>query len=350
MDFSLSSDQLALQNVITDWSAAHRDTHALREQHGTAVSRDDAWSELAGMGLAGLLVDEKLGGSSGSLLDACIVAEALAENLIPVPFVGSSVLAVSALQLFDPDDDTDKVLGEIARGSRLVSMAFDQDLAWPPTGGTAVAWDWLPGADIAWPHQGMLMRSADVQVGKLLDRDLTRACVEIDLPGAPSGDAASSETCQQFIAVGRTISAASLVGTMSGALKLAVEHAKSRQQFGQAIGTFQAVQHMCSDMLVDVESSRTAMYGAAWAVENLAPHEAHRAASIAQMWASAAARRVSESAMQIHGGMGFTWECDVHLYIRSALLCGELFGGATRQLDAVAEHLFDGETSGTRLT
>jgi alkylation response protein AidB-like acyl-CoA dehydrogenase len=127
-------------------------------------------------------------------------------------------------------------------------------------------------------------------------------------------------------------------------MQTALDHVANRQQFGRSIGSFQAVQHLCADMLVDVESSRTATYGAAWAVDHRPPAEALSAAATAKAWAGTAGRRVCETALQLHGGMGYTWECDVHLYLRTTLLLGAALGGEDGALDLVADGLFAEET------
>jgi alkylation response protein AidB-like acyl-CoA dehydrogenase len=106
----------------------------------------------------------------------------------------------------------------------------------------------------------------------------------------------------------------------------AVQHARTRQQFGTAIGTFQAVQHLCADMLVDVESARSALYGAAWSVERLDSERGAWAAAVAKAWCGRAAVRACENAVQVFGGMGITWECDVHLHLRAAHQAAASFG------------------------
>jgi|HubBroStandDraft_4_1064222.scaffolds.fasta_scaffold11336_4 alkylation response protein AidB-like acyl-CoA dehydrogenase len=344
MEFSLTDEQLSLQSMITQWCASRGGTQQVRDRYQDKDhSLDPAWAELAELGLAGLLVDPACGGSGGSLLDACIVAEALSASLLTVPFVGSAVLGATAVELFAPAGGRQEWLGEIADGRSVVSVVLDRDLKWPAVGREGVAWEWVPTADVAWMEDGQLVRSAGPKVVRTLDRDLTRTCAEVQLPGDAPGSAGKVSPQEAlFLATGRVITAASLVGTMAGALRLATEHAKSREQFGRPIGSFQAIQHMCAEMLVDVETSRTATFGAAWAAANLEPGEALRAASVAKAWAASASRRVCESAMQVHGGMGYTWECDVHLYLRSAQLCGAAFGDEMACLDSVSGFVFAG--------
>jgi alkylation response protein AidB-like acyl-CoA dehydrogenase len=128
-----------------------------------------------------------------------------------------------------------------------------------------------------------------------------------------------------------------LVGYMHGALRSAVEHARRRTQFGRPIASFQAIQHLCAELLIDAEAGRTATYGAAWSVDNLGADEGLNAAAVAKAWTAPAAVRVCQSALQIFGGMGFTWDCDAHLYLRSAIVCANSFATETAALDVVAD-------------
>ena len=134
--------------------------------------------------------------------------------------------------------------------------------------------------------------------------------------------------------------AAEMVGGMQRVLDIAVEYAKTRKQFGKPIGKFQAVQHQCADMYLETESSRSAAYYAAWALEENAP-DARVAVSIAKMYASDAGRNVGNRGIQVHGGMGFTWENDVHLYYRRAKACETMFGDATFHRERIARLVID---------
>jgi alkylation response protein AidB-like acyl-CoA dehydrogenase len=129
--------------------------------------------------------------------------------------------------------------------------------------------------------------------------------------------------------------AAELLGCARRMLDASVAYAKERVQFGRPIGSFQAVKHRCADMLVDVEGMRSAVWWAAWCFAAGHP-EADVAASTAKAWCSEAGPRVCESALQVHGGIGFTWECEVHLHLKRAQFDAGAFGDATAHLDALA--------------
>jgi alkylation response protein AidB-like acyl-CoA dehydrogenase len=134
--------------------------------------------------------------------------------------------------------------------------------------------------------------------------------------------------------------AAELVGGMQRTLDITVEYAKTRKQFGKPIGVFQAVQHQCADMYLETESSRSAVYYAGWALEENAP-DAATAVSIAKMYCSDAARTVGNRGIQVHGGMGFTWENDLHLYYRRAKASEAAFGDATFHRERIASMVID---------
>ena len=134
------------------------------------------------------------------------------------------------------------------------------------------------------------------------------------------------------------MTAADLVGTMRGAVALAADYAKDRRQYGQAIGSFQAVQHLLADAFVATEGSRSAALHAGWAVDALAPADALGAAAVAKAYGARAARSVCETAIQVHGGIGNTWECLAHVHLRRALLSSDVFGGAGPSLARVLAH------------
>src|SRR5436309_2894944 len=155
----------------------------------------------------------------------------------------------------------------------------------------------------------------------------------IEVPEARGGDARD-----RLLDRGATFAAADLLGSASRALDLAVEHAKERVQFGRPIGSFQAVKHRCADMLVDVEGMRSTVYWAAWCIGAADP-EASIAASTAKTWCSDASKRVMSSALQVHGGVGFTGEHDLHLYLKRAQLDQVSFGDAAFHRQRLADLL-----------
>ncbi len=151
---------------------------------------------------------------------------------------------------------------------------------------------------------------------------------------AGSGPVGQSELAR-WTALGLSAACSDLVGTMRGALDLACDYARDRRQFGVAVGSFQAVQHLLADALVSLEGSRSLALHAGWAVDALPAGEAIAAAAGAKAYCSRAARAVCEAAIQVHGGIGNTWECLAHVYLRRALLSIDLLGGVGPSLDRV---------------
>ena len=176
----------------------------------------------------------------------------------------------------------------------------------------------------------------------------TGAPVDLTRPSAtPAGPATPVPGQQRALtadelgtvhALGRSIAAADLVGTMDGAVRLAIGYVTERRQYGRPVGSFQAVQHLLADAFVFTEGSRSATLHAAWAVDALPPTDAMTAASVAKAYAARSARTVCETVIQVHGGIGNTWECMAHLYLRRALLSIELFGGIQASLTSVLAH------------
>ena len=148
----------------------------------------------------------------------------------------------------------------------------------------------------------------------------------------------SGDDLSTWTALGLALGCADLVGVMRGAVDLAVGYASDRRQFGRPIGSFQAVQHLLADAFVLMEGSRSVALHAAWSVDALGPVGALAAASVAKAYCARAARTVCEIGIQVHGGIGNTWECLAHVYLRRALLSSDLLGGADASLDRVIAH------------
>jgi alkylation response protein AidB-like acyl-CoA dehydrogenase len=135
--------------------------------------------------------------------------------------------------------------------------------------------------------------------------------------------------------LGLAVTSADLVGVMRGAVTLSADYARDRKQYGASIGSFQAVQHLLADALVAMEGSRSIALHAAWAIDAMPPGEAFAAAAAAKAYCTRAARAVCETAIQVHGGIGNTWECLAHVFLRRALLSGDVFGGVGVNLELV---------------
>lgn len=334
MDFAFSDEQQMLCETVRGFAGDHFGSETARARlAGEWKEADAVWREMAELGWLGLLVPESLGGVGGCLVDAVILVEQLTRALAPVPFSGNAILAASALARL-PCQGGERLLGELAAGRRF-SVVLSRELDWPPDAGAGVAWQWMPDAVPLLAAGDTLVAGSTESATPITQQDVLHGCAAIDTPGLDPA-VAGSDAAQRFVATARVATSAALVGAMAGALDLCTSYASEREQFGQKIGSFQAIAHLCADMLVDLESSRSALYGAAWAVDHLELPAATRQASIAKVWCSEAGRRVGERAVQVHGGIGCTWESDVHLYLRVAHLEAAAFGGPERALEAVA--------------
>jgi alkylation response protein AidB-like acyl-CoA dehydrogenase len=171
--------------------------------------------------------------------------------------------------------------------------------------------------------------------------DLTRKIYSVEFKNTPAEKLTGSGSLAQALDVATAELCAEMVGGMQRTLEMTVAYAKTRKQFGKPIGIFQAVQHLCADMYLETESSRSAAYYASWALEENVP-DAAAAVSVAKMYASDASRTVGNRGIQVHGGMGFTWENDIHLYYRRAKASETMLGDATFHRERIAKLVVDG--------
>ncbi len=263
-------------------------------------------------------------------VECAIVARELARGCCDTPFLGP-LLAADLLRHCGVDDVGGPVtIGVSADLSGLGGgtswLAIDaanaaQAVVVVDSGGTKT----LAVAPIGSHHRGVDLTRP---VGKSAGAGVAVA--------VESASALSDGAALRWEALAVSLTAADLVGAMEGAVQLATEYAKQRQQYGSAIGSYQAVQHLLAEATTLTEGAMGAMVHAAWAVDALSPAEARAASAVAKAYASRAARTVCETAIQVHGGIGNTWECMAHVYLRRAVLSTELFGGDGEQLKFLA--------------
>ncbi|WP_429428861.1 acyl-CoA dehydrogenase family protein [Nocardia sp. GAS34] len=296
--------------------------------------RAQAWKTLVELDLVGLLVPEDHGGTGGSVVDACIVAEVLGRYIAPVPYVGTAIAAAALLRFAGGQE---RALEHLCAGDAY-SVVLGARLEEPDTE-ASVAFDWIIGArGIALSPDGMARVHELSGMVPFADVDpLHPLCRVRPVPAA----AAASEGSRRARAAAWVGAAAFSTGLADGALRQAVDYARQREQYGRPIGSFQAIQHLCADMLVRVESSRSITYGASWAVEYAPIEEVERLASAAKFYAGTAAIEVCEAGVQVLGGIGVTREHDAHLRLRSAHLFQAAFGNADAPLLALAGRALD---------
>jgi alkylation response protein AidB-like acyl-CoA dehydrogenase len=328
--FALSEDQVLLRQTTADVCAQLFPDSAVRaaSTDGGAL-RTESWKRLVELDLVGLLVPEEQGGAGGSVTDACVVAEVLGRHIAPIPYVGTAIAAAAMLRFADGPA---AALADLAGGTAYAPL-LDARLG-VPAGEAVVAFDWSRGAHgVALGPDGRAEVHTLTEGDPVEDVDPLHPLRRVD-PVATG--AVGSEDARRARAVSWAGASAFLAGLAAGALEQAVEYAGQREQYGRPIGSFQAVQHLCADMLVDVETSWSITFGASWAVEHAPIEEAERLAASAKSYAGPAAVRVCETAIQVLGGIGVTQEHEAHLRLRSAHLHDAAFGGTDAPLALLA--------------
>jgi alkylation response protein AidB-like acyl-CoA dehydrogenase len=334
-----------------------------------ATGSGPAWDALAALGTTGVLIPEAHGGSGLGMVEAGIVAEELGRALHPGPWASSAVAAVRALDhLGVPSPE---LLAGIAAGTTIAAVA----LAEHRTSTAAGRWPWTDPATRATRRAGhttltgekvdvpdamvanvLLVVAAEEDDGAALFAvdprheavevtphravDPTRPQYRVRLDAAPARRVgpAGREAVQALVDDVLAVRAADALGAAQAVLELAVEHAKSRIQFGRPIGAFQAVQHLCVDMHETVELARGGVAHALWAADRADPAERHLAATRAKAF-SARLATVGDTAIQVLGGIGFTWEHDAHLHLRRLLAWQAFLGPPGPYLRELGAHL-----------
>jgi alkylation response protein AidB-like acyl-CoA dehydrogenase len=306
MRFTLSEDQQEIKRTAKDLLAARAGTAALRE-HAEAGTTDDAlWTELGELGWPGIAVSEEHGGQGLGLVELCVLVEELGYACAAVPFLGSALAALALEQAGETE-----WLPRLASGEARGALGRVGEVI-PDAGGADVVV--VVDAD----GSGSLVEGAAVEVVDAIDS--TRRHGRVSGGGEPLGDV-SAAVDGALVAV-----SAELVGVSQRALDMSISYVKERKQFGVPVGTFQAVQHKAAQMLLDTEGGRSATYFAAWTAD-AEPDRLAVAAASAKAWTSDRGRDVTAAAIQLHGGIGFTWEADVHWFYKRAQLDAAFLGG-----------------------
>ncbi|HEV3048626.1 MAG TPA: acyl-CoA dehydrogenase family protein [Solirubrobacteraceae bacterium] len=331
MDFGLTDDQRDIQRTARDL-LAERSTFARVREHAEARSTDQAlWRELCELGWPGIAIAEEHGGQGLGTIELSILCEELGRALAPVPFLASAMAACVIEQAGSPAA-RERWLPGLASGETIGALASAAD----GTAGLVVG-----GAEagvivlIEEDGSGRLVSAEDAEVTPIDAIDPTRSAARVSAP-----DGAGEPLEQGCPGLGRALVAVSaeLVGVSERALEMTVEYVKDRKQFGTPVGAYQAVSHRCAQMLLDTERARSATAQAAWSAD-ANPDGLAEAAAMAKAAASDAGREVTTGAIQMHGGIGFTWEADVHWLYKRAQIDSALLGGASRHRARIAELL-----------
>lgn len=363
MNLEYSTEQLALADTVRAFLAEKADVtgHVRAHLDDPRGTTDTVWRGLAALGATGLLVAPEYGGSGATMVDAGIVAGALGASVNPGPW-SSCAAAARALVRFGAEDDAAALLAGIADGSVIATVGALNERGPERSGdgpevllrgeidriGDAAA------ADIALipirEHAGWALHSvptADLEITAVTGIDRTRKVFRAHLDDVPArvlgraGDEAIAALRDDMLA----LAAADALGAAQRLLDLTIEYAKSRRQFGQPIGSFQAVQQLCVSMFQTVELGRGGVLRALWAADDADSVERRLAAARIKAF-SAKLATVGDTAIQVFGGIGYTWEHDAHLYLRRLLGFSTFLGISDMYLEQVGAALVAGCRAG----
>ena len=376
MDFDLSKPQKLLKESARKLLARECKRERVRELMESETAHDEAlWQTMADQGWMGLVWPEEHGGLGLGMVEMASVAEEMGRACLPGPFL-STLTAAALIARAGTEAQQSKYLDAIASGELKATVALLEESA---------SWDTdalklqavrdrddflLSGRKLFVPDAGVadliicvardgeniallpIERDASgLSVTAQPSMDATRKVYELKFDGvrvvgadAFGADGDTRGALRGALEVATLALCAEMVGGMQWILDTTVEYVKTRQQFGRVIGEFQAVQHQCADMLLMTESSRSATYYAAWALSE-GEAQASSAVSIAKAYCSDAYREVANRGVQLHGGIGFTWEHDLQLYYKRSKSSEVLFGDATFHRERIARLIVDGNTA-----
>ncbi|MCQ3815009.1 MAG: acyl-CoA/acyl-ACP dehydrogenase [Acidimicrobiia bacterium] len=369
MNFAFSEEQEQLRSFVRSFLEEKSSETAVRDQMDTEVGFDESvWQQMAEqMGLQALAIPEKYGGQGFGFLEQIVVLEEMGRALLCAPYFSSCVLAANTLLHSGDENAKNKYLPAIASGTSKATLAFTEENGrWDESAITMLAAkegaDWkLNGTKMyvldghnaevilvaARTDTGVSLFSVDTPADGLtrtalatMDQTRKQAKLNFDEVSATLiGEAGHGwpvlETVLDLAAVAM---AAEQVGGAQKCLDMSVEYAKVRVQFGRPIGSFQAIKHKCADMLLQVESAKSAAYYAAWCAAEM-NEELGQVASLAKSYCSEAYFHAAAENIQIHGGIGFTWEHPAHLYFKRAKSSELLFGDPTYHRELLAQRI-----------
>jgi alkylation response protein AidB-like acyl-CoA dehydrogenase len=335
MDFGLTDDQRDIQRTARELLAERAKPERVREHAEAGRTDAELWRELSELGWPGIAISEEHGGQGLGAIELSILCEELGRVVAPVPFLASA-MAACVIEQAGTDEQRERWLPGLASGETIGALASAVDgTAELVIGGAEAGVIVLVEDDGA----GRLLTPQDAHVSAIAAIDPTRSAARVELDPANPGGEALEHGCP---GLGYALVAVSseLVGVSERALEMTVEYVKERKQFGVPVGAYQAVSHRCAQMLLDTERARAATAFAAWSADS-DPQRLAEAAAMAKAAASDAGREVTAGAIQAHGGIGFTWEADVHWLYKRAQLDSALLGGASRHRARLAEILAD---------
>jgi alkylation response protein AidB-like acyl-CoA dehydrogenase len=354
MDFGLSEDQLLLDKTVRSFLSDQVPIERVREMRDNECPNDRAvWNSLAELGVTGVLVPEAQGGSALALLDAALIAQALGHAATPTPFLASAVMAPTALALI-AGSDADGWLSGISTGDLVFGVAATELFSVREGAGINLKTGTLHGktmmaidacaADyllVAIDSETLSIVRGDapgLTITRLATVDATRCTAEVVFEGvAPEAvfDGAR-EAIARMLEAGRIALAADALGACESMVEQAVAYALQRKQFDRLIGSFQSVKHMCAEMIAEVEPTRSLLWYAAHSFDAM-PHEAPLMACHVLAHTSEIAREVASVSTQVHGGIGWTDEQNLHFWFKRIANARHLLGGPEYLRNRAAE-------------
>jgi alkylation response protein AidB-like acyl-CoA dehydrogenase len=362
MYFDLNDEQQAIRSTAHDFLAARYKSERIRELADTAQGFEQSdWEEMAELGWPGLALPEEWGGQGLGIVELAVLFEEMGYALAPSPLLSTTVAGL-ALAANGTDEQRERWLRPLARGEARGTVALF-DAGTPATIGSFEMEAVAEGDEVMLGGEKVLvMDAAEADFFLVATSDGRRHLVESDAEGVvvepePSIDPTRRLYSVRFEAVhvgaDATLNggqedylpvlwracvavAAESTGIAQRTMEMAVEYAKDRKQFGRPIGSYQAVSHRCAQMLLETENARSAVYGAAWAAD-AEPESLPLAASTAKAYASDAGWRVPDASLQVHGGIGFTWEHDLHFFLKRGKANAATFGDAKWHRERVAD-------------
>ena len=362
MYFDLTDEQQAIKSTAREFLAARYKSERIRELAESEFGFEQSdWEEMAELGWPGLALPEEWGGQGLGIVDLAVLFEELGYALAPSPLLSSTVAGLVLATVGD-DGQRERWLRPLASGEKRGTIALFE------AGSSATIGDF--GMEAKQDGDGVVLDGEKVLVMDAASADLLivatadgrRHLVEREADGVSVSPEKSIDPTRRLCSVrfdgvrvppeatlaggqadyepvlwrACTALAAESTGIAQRAMEMAVEYAKDRRQFGRPIGSYQAVSHRCAQMLLETENARSAVYGAAWAAD-AEPESLPKAASMAKAYASDAGWRVPDASIQVHGGIGFTWEHDLHFFLKRGRANASMFGDAKWHRERVAD-------------
>jgi alkylation response protein AidB-like acyl-CoA dehydrogenase len=332
MHFGLSEEQELLQETVRSYADGECPPDRMRQLFDEASGYDaELWQGLAEIGVCGLAIGDAYGGAGMDWLELALVCEVLGSNSLPVPLVGH-VLAAHAIERGGSSEQKERWLPALASGEKIGAVALaDEGDRWEPESWAAVSWRdrdlsgrkrFATDVDVAGlfvvgtagGELAVVERDAPgIKTERVDSIDHTRQVGDLELDATPGELLGGAELARSVRDGGLVLLAADAFGAAAKLVAITTEYAKTRQQFGQEIGQFQAVKHQLADMATQLECARGLFWYAAHAFDHI-EGEAMRTAAIAKSHLTDVAAWIGRESVELHGGLGFTWECDVHIH------------------------------------